>query len=309
MVEILLPDSTVSFGTGWTLTGAATAHQAVDEGVAGSDDGTTQVWNRDGAPLPVAWFEVGLSNPSAPPGSNSGHWLRCRFRMTLGTWPLIPGQVSLYQGATLIKAFDLPSPGANVWTTFAVELLSATAALITDYSNLSIRVSEGSVGTYIFRVSAVELEVPDPASEFEVSPGAVRFEAQAPTLALQADLRVAPVALRLAARAPRLAQPLPPFEVPATICTPFAAGGRTAQALDFPQALAAPQVGGRAAGSLEVPGAIAAGLATARAAQGLVVPGVIAGVDAGGRTRTTATVELGGPVLDAGGRTRENLNL
>ena len=163
-MQIAIPTSTASLGTSWTLvpgTGEG-AHEDVDEGVDGHDQGATMLEQVNGAPIDETTlirdhFTLRL-RPALDPGTDEGHRMRLASRKTGGGWPGAAGKLELLQGGIVVWSTSVPA-NAN-WTVDAWDIPPANVAGITDYANLRARVQTGALGTYAFRVSAVQLELP-----------------------------------------------------------------------------------------------------------------------------------------------------
>ena len=152
MVQTVTCTSTVGSGT-WTISGAATAHECLDEGIASADDTTTRIFT--GLIGDVA--EVHLGDPTDPV-VHTGHKLIYRILSSLGGQKTVT--TALYEGATLIAS---ESQGAfdGVWVTHTLTLSEAEAANITDYTDLRARFTAAGIAGFL-SVTAVDLEVPDP---------------------------------------------------------------------------------------------------------------------------------------------------
>ena len=160
MVQYVVPDSTID-DTDVTIIGAATAHEATDEGIqSGTPDDATTVCVISIDDFSTGTLIVGLENPS-PPANNSGHKLRVRINGRGSGSPQLFGQwlVQLRQGSTVIKADT--APAAEGWSTFLTTLTNAEAAAITDYTNLNVRMKYGVGAGATVQVSTIELELPD----------------------------------------------------------------------------------------------------------------------------------------------------
>ena len=163
----------------WNLSGAATFHEALDEGVDTPDNGATQAFDRDGGPLLITipeggpgsgkapWFEVLLA-PLEDPGVTAGHVIRIRYKIGQAAWPSTsPGLFTLYQGSGLgpgevqVVRKSLPDPGTTGWFTYEATLNNTQAGRITDYTDLRLEVQTNtSWSPSLFRVSTVDLLVP-----------------------------------------------------------------------------------------------------------------------------------------------------
>jgi hypothetical protein len=146
------PDSTVATG-GWTVTGAPTRHEAVDE--VTPDDVTTTV---NCANTNTGTLELGLSNV-VDPGVNFGHVIRWRTGDASGfSYPSYA--IALYQGSTLIKQGPQQNAVEADWTTYEILLSEAEAAAITDYTDLRVRIAPPGSQEHSGKVTWVELQVP-----------------------------------------------------------------------------------------------------------------------------------------------------
>jgi len=324
--EILVPTSTATVDLDWTLIGAPSAHEALDEGVLTSDDGATQLRDLNGSPIvdpfppsPVmlskrARVEVGLAAPLENPEPSDTHTLRIRWRLTSGAWPAgvnTDGLVGLYLGDSLmianrVRDFILDPGGLTVWQTSEFILSGAESAMLAgNYGNLRIEFQTGALGAYFFRVSAVELQVPDPTPGIVPDPALLRLAAVAPSLEYLGHFPVRGL-LRFVPQAPKIQTP---FVVSGQMGYPLAVGGRTLRALSCPSPVGAPVAGGRVLAALEVSGQVGAVDAGGQALVTYAVDGGTSGPEVGGRASTSLEVpgQTGG--VDAGGRIGEDLNL
>ena len=152
MVRLFNPSATVS-NSGCTASGAATIHEAIDEGVSTPNDSDLCI-----ASVDIAQFVVTIPDVSPPPGLDSGHKIRHRSRHG--------GVGVLDQEVTVTLLQD----GSDIWTS-ARQLLTAIAAdytftipdvdaaNITDYSLLSIRYESTTSTGRLFRCFTLEFEV------------------------------------------------------------------------------------------------------------------------------------------------------
>ena len=149
------PDSTSSAG-GFTVSGAPTLHEAIDEVTANGDtDYIVSVITSNEAHL-------GLSSVTDP---NTGANHIMRFQAWSEKKNQV-GQLTLYEnsGNTLIATYNFSNPNRQAWTDLSFTLSTAEADSITDYLDLSIRFNNSAVGDAEMRVTWFELEVPDPVS-------------------------------------------------------------------------------------------------------------------------------------------------
>jgi hypothetical protein len=154
MAQFLRPDSDVTT-TNWTRsTGTNSYFTYIDEVVADSTDYVqTQIQ--------AANFEVGLSNPTTPLNAGN-HIVRVRA-WSLGSGAAERHTVLLLQGTTTIAT---PVNNATLTrttpTTTTYTLTSGEVAAITDYTNLRLRFSAGTLAAgETYRVGWAELEVPN----------------------------------------------------------------------------------------------------------------------------------------------------
>lgn len=174
MTQTALPDSTQNQGP-WNIIGAATVHQAIDEGFP-ANDGTDYVWKGDTA---GSNGHVTLSNVNDPQVS-TGHWMRCRMISTdePHTFRL---QLRRNSGQTIVASMTVTNSTNGVWETFSQELTAVQADAITNYSDLDYHLitpgqtwTSGQLG-----VTAVDFLVPDPPA-ISLQPAAVGVQAMAP---------------------------------------------------------------------------------------------------------------------------------
>lgn len=181
-MQIALPSSTQAVGSSWTLVPGAgeSAHEDLDEGVDGNDQGATMLEQANGS---AADIDTGLRDPVTlqlgalrDPGIDDEHRVRLASRKTAGAWPGAAAKLELLQGSTVLWSTSIPA-NAN-WAVDLWTLPTGTAAAITDYGALRARVQAGGQGdSYFFRISALQLEVPIVPSVVEL-----RLEPQSPTL-------------------------------------------------------------------------------------------------------------------------------
>lgn len=164
MAQIARPNSTINNG-GWSVIGASTHHEAVDDEVR--DDDSSYVKCVEGTTV----MKLGLSALQEPTvkldhivtiwakaiGSGKGE--------SLDGW--------LYQGVTLIgKPYSKKSIGRIDYSYGIRGYLSVNEiALITDYSALEVHFAYKVIGAgEEIRITLIELEVPDAASEIYKGP-------------------------------------------------------------------------------------------------------------------------------------------
>lgn len=186
MVQLSDPNSTVQIDTGiWFITGAATAHECLDEGISSTDNATTRISTvfpaSGGSGAAGDNFEVGLESVNHPGTDRTGHILRVRGISRDVDSPVSNQgtmRIRLYQGSTsgadgtLIFSTVPGIPGAGevghiawtnaAYTTYTLNIPEADAANITDYSDLSVEGQVVTVGTEEFlSITTIEFEVPD----------------------------------------------------------------------------------------------------------------------------------------------------
>lgn len=157
-LPVTRPDRTIADG-GWTVIGAPTHHEAVDDEI--KDDDATYVECAVGNTM----LKLGLA-PIAPPRTKDLHEVRI--------WAIAIGSAKgesldgwMYQGETLIKQLysgksigRIPDYGIAI----RVPLGQDEAELITDYSALELHFSYNTMaeGEHI-RITMMEFQVPFPA--------------------------------------------------------------------------------------------------------------------------------------------------
>lgn len=155
---LIRPYADVALG-GWTVTGAATAWDALDEVTA--DDNSSYIT----APYPTpigtisAECEV-LLQPVTDPQRSDAHALVIRVSSSFN----MRVRARLYQGGTTLIATVLV-PTGGTWTTTTYTLTSAEADAITDYTDLRLRfANDNTTGTLASAstVTQAYLDVPGP---------------------------------------------------------------------------------------------------------------------------------------------------
>ena len=189
MVQTLLPTST-STPDQWTPVGAATSHEAVDEGVDANDGDTTYIKVSFGGDLETRL----ILGAGSDPGVHSGHTLRVSFRKaaTVGN-PTTRIRVRLYQGAVAITGEQQTSAATTSYVTFEYTLSTAEAAAITDYTDLRVAILGPTPLVFAFdaRVTAIELQLPEVAGDvvaWTLAEGASDAVAAALTAGISAKL-------------------------------------------------------------------------------------------------------------------------
>lgn len=144
----------------------ASAAELVDEGVCGADDALSQLVDQGSPSTPQAQScELGLER-LANPGVDFGHVLRWRARRS-GSGQATAGRLELWARARLVASIELAD--AAGWRTYEHPLSADEVAAIgpDGYDDLRVRfvgASERS-GAFAYRVTAIELEVPQPRFE------------------------------------------------------------------------------------------------------------------------------------------------
>jgi hypothetical protein len=155
-----LPTSTVSNSGSWTITGASTVHEALDEAATAID--TTTYVTTPGNPNNAA-FEVALGSLSAP-SVDDDHVVMVYAQFVSGGRTLSL-QIEVYQGTTQIATRTVSNitSATTAWQLLGYRLTTSEAAAITDYSNLRVRVTCNATGTgasTTLRVSWITLVCP-----------------------------------------------------------------------------------------------------------------------------------------------------
>ncbi len=144
------PNGTVSTGT-WTVSGAVTHHEAIDE--ISANNGTDYVET-----TVAGTMEVNLSGVSDP-GVHDSHTIRLTVYSGKNGGQFY---VELYQdGSTLIATSTTFSPSRNTWVTRTYTLPTGNAANISNYSTLSLRIVCTSTANNYIQVTMAELEIPE----------------------------------------------------------------------------------------------------------------------------------------------------
>jgi len=154
---LIRPYADVALG-GWSITGATTAWDALDEVTA--DDGASYVGTTTAAGTISAEFEVALQ-PVTDPTRSDAHMITVRAVVGGGT-----ARVRLYQGSTLIASFATSGP-VGVYGTSTYTLTAAEADAITDYTDLRLRLAHDATGvasSVLARITQAYLDVPGPAA-------------------------------------------------------------------------------------------------------------------------------------------------
>jgi hypothetical protein len=167
MVQEALPSGTVS--NNWdTLTGAATAHEALDDPVASPDDGTTMIETNTQGDV----CEVNIATVTDPT-VGTGHIIHWRAN---GTGSGAPERITVDLVETSTIRASSPSTAIvdSTWTDFSYTLTVAEANSITDYTDLRIRMTATVLGGgETLQVTRCYLEVPDASTGFAHSQGYV----------------------------------------------------------------------------------------------------------------------------------------
>jgi len=155
------PHSTV--GTQWSITGAATSHEATDEGQPGND-ATDYVWDcSDGQSV-----RLGIE-PVTDSGVDAG-WVVYTSSRCTGTADSVEYSFQLREGgSTVVESwsyYELPSIGYNY---YSHTIDSANMASVTDFSDLQIWIqATRAAPAGCFIVSQVSLEAPAVSASLEV---------------------------------------------------------------------------------------------------------------------------------------------
>lgn len=131
MAQVLKPNSTITTGF-VVLTGGATVHACLDETIAATDGDTSRVQ----AVGPTA-FEVGLET-GYEPSDLTAHAVKVSARYG-GAMTSQGYLIELMEGATSIASLAVTLTSS--YATYTLALTSGEAASITDYSNLSVKIT------------------------------------------------------------------------------------------------------------------------------------------------------------------------
>ena len=151
------PVSTGATNAAWSAHGAPTLHQCVNETIP--DDTTYMIAPAGGtSPSPSVQFPL----PALTPPGGTGY---CTLRMRVSGVIGGPGGYDLYlfDGAVQVAFLQVVNPPGG-WNTFSYTLAPAEAALITDWTLLSLKVVgfSSSTAPVELLVSWVDFEVPQP---------------------------------------------------------------------------------------------------------------------------------------------------
>lgn len=145
--------------TGWTLTGAATIHECLDEGIAAADDGATRVAaNANGSV-----FSVGMETMENPNETVSGSlivYMRCTRSALVGD-PAVQFITLTLKSAGLTFAtvsWDM-NTFVSGWYTLSYTPTQAELLLITDYDDIDVECSLNITAGTTLRVSVIEVFV------------------------------------------------------------------------------------------------------------------------------------------------------
>ena len=153
MSQFLRPDSDIQIN-GWAGS-TSPLYQSIDESTISTAD---NIYADSAASNP---YECGLTD-GTDPVINTGHVVRYHG---VASGSGSPERVSfwLYQGSTLIATIsDNYNIARGTWETVVYTLSEAEAATITDYTNLSLRMSGLSLsGADRIYIAWAEMEIPD----------------------------------------------------------------------------------------------------------------------------------------------------
>lgn len=162
--QFLRPISDVTNG-GWirVLDGSTTnLWSYIDETFTSpnSEDNTDEIGMGTGT---ATYYECLLSAPTGTPNKSSDHTIRIRWRVN-GSGKAEKGRVELYQGSTLIYQDADQTMPRSAYTNYSVTLPQSSVGVITDYSNLRIRIVPVDIAsTEGITVSVLDFQVPDAA--------------------------------------------------------------------------------------------------------------------------------------------------
>ncbi len=154
MVQNALPSGTVT--NNWNITGAATAHEAVDDPVGSPDDDTTKL----DSTVDEDEFLVNIGTVTDPE-VGTGHVIRFRCQST-GSGAPERVEVKLFEGTTERAASGNIACNRDTWQDESYTLSEAEANSITDYSVLRLECRVKIIGSELIEVTQIFLEVPDP---------------------------------------------------------------------------------------------------------------------------------------------------
>jgi len=155
MAQIARPNSTIDNG-GWTVIGAPTHHEAVDDEI--KDDDASYVKCVEGNTM----LKLALSALEEP-RERIGHHARI-WAMAFGSGKGESVDGYLYQGTTLIgQMFSNRTIFRVPYELYSGSVLESEVLLITDYSDLQLHFEYSSIGAgEQIRITMAEFEVPNP---------------------------------------------------------------------------------------------------------------------------------------------------
>lgn len=150
--QIARPDGTAT-NEGWTIVGAPTVHEAVDES---EPNGDTDYVGTDSTGIDA---EVTLSDVTDPL-SSSDHIIRFTCK-AIGNKSPEKVTVALIEGVSIISSSE-KSCNRDSYGTIEITLSSGEADSITDYTDLRLRITATSLSdSESVRVTQMEFEVPE----------------------------------------------------------------------------------------------------------------------------------------------------
>ena len=160
MVRYIAPTSTPSKDAAWTLTGAASAHLALDEGFLNADDDTTKLTTT----TQNAQFTLGFNIKEPKCWNNQGGLsggrviLRCKTSGSgIGSAQLT---INVIEGVSTRATADI-TPGTS-WGGRVLNLTTTEMKSVTDWRNITVQIKrKDNLSTKTTHVSVVELRLPD----------------------------------------------------------------------------------------------------------------------------------------------------
>ncbi len=152
-MQILVPVATLDPGE-WSVNGAPTTHEAIDEGTDTPDDAGSYLQAFGGFAAGTVRLATGET-----PSSTSGWQLKVRCTIFVGTPQNM--RVRLFEGATELLTWN-PNCAVGTWNTRVLDIDPADVAGVSDFADLRVELFTSDLPLFdFFRVSTVDLHLPD----------------------------------------------------------------------------------------------------------------------------------------------------
>lgn len=164
MTQVLVPISTLGVGTDWTASGAATWHEAIDDGSASHDGDTSYIFTAANNKI-----AIGLMTPMAygrPAAGVNGYAITVKNRSPGATGTQFSAQFGTQGDGIFVN--HVVSTAGTAYFTYGWSFTAAELDQITDFANPAWRIVCNTTDSGAFRVTRYYAQFEDPVATRKV---------------------------------------------------------------------------------------------------------------------------------------------